>query len=80
MCIRDSVCIEWAPADADLYITSNQSSVGTQRGVHNVFGPALERKGIMKRIKEIDYRGHNQTVWQLFPDKFLKDLENYTRW
>jgi hypothetical protein len=73
-------CIAWVPADANLYITSNESSVGTQRRVHNIFGPALERKGLMKRITEINYRGHTQTVWQIFPDKFLKDLENYPKW
>lgn len=74
------VCINWAPEDAKLFITSNQSTVGTQRGVHNIFGPALERKGLMERISELDYRGHAQTVWQLFPDKFLEDLKRYPTW
>lgn len=73
-------CIKWAPADANLYITSNESKVGTQRRVHNIFGPALERQGTMKRIKELHYRGTDQTVWQLFPDKFLEHLEKYPRW
>lgn len=73
-------CIEWAPPWADLYITSNENSVGTQRLVHNIFGPAMEATGQMKRIKEIDYRGTKQTVWQLFPDKFLEELGKYPRW
>ena len=73
-------CIEWAPAGSRLFITSNQSTVGTQRGVHNVFGPALERKGIMRSVKEVEYRGTVQTVWELFPDKFLDDLYRYPRW
>jgi hypothetical protein len=73
-------CIEWAPEGADLYITSNESSVGTQRRVHNIFGPALEKKGIMKRIKELNYRGHTQTVWQLYSDKFKEDLNKYNKW
>jgi len=73
-------CIEWTPPWADLYITSNESSVGTQRLVHKIFGPAMEATGQMKRIAEIEYRGTNQTVWQLYPDKFLAELGKYPRW
>jgi len=74
------VCIKWAPAQANLYITSNESIVGTQRLVHNIFGPAMETTGQMKRIKEINYRGTKQTVWQLYSDKFLEELGKYPRW
>lgn len=73
-------CIEWTPPWADLYITSNENSVGTQKLVHNIFGPAMEKTGQMKRIKDIQYRGTQQTVWQLFPDKFLEELGKYPRW
>ena len=74
------VCIDWAPKGSSLYITSNESSVGTQRRVHNIFGPALERQGTMKRVKEVFYRGTQQTVWQLFPDQFLAELSMHPRW
>jgi hypothetical protein len=40
----------------------------------------MEATGQMKRIKEIDYRGTRQTVWQLYADKFLKELNNHPRW
>lgn len=73
-------CIEWSPKGSNLYITSNESSVGTQRLVHRIFGPAMEATGQMKRIAEIEYRGTNQTVWQLYPDMFLKELAKYPRW
>ena len=73
-------CIEWTPPWADLYITSNESSTGTQRLVHRIFGPAMEETGQMKRILEMNYRGTNQTVWQLYPDKFYKELGKYPRW
>lgn len=73
-------CIEWAPKGSDLFITTNENAVGTQRAVHRVFGPALERKGIMERVKEITYRGSVQTVWRLNPDRFLEDLARYPRW
>lgn len=74
------VCIKWSPPWADLYITSNENSAGTQRLVHRIFGPAMEALGLMQKVKEINYRGTVQTVWQLFPDKFLKDLEKSPKW
>ncbi len=73
-------CIEWAPKDSKLFITSNESPVGTQRRVHNIFGPLMEKCGMMKRIKDVEYRGHVQTVWELFPDKFYEVLNKYPRW
>jgi len=73
-------CIEWAGSDSKLYITSNENQVGTQRLVHRIFGPAMEKTGQMTRIKEVEYRGTKQTVWQLHQDKFLKELEKYPRW
>jgi hypothetical protein len=73
-------CIEWAPKGSKLYITSNESSVGTQRLVHRIFGPAMEKDGQMKRITEIDYRGTRQTVWELLPDKFYASLEKHGKW
>ena len=73
-------CIKWAPNDSRLYITTNENSVGTQRRVHNIFGPALERQGAMKKIKQMFYRGTDQTVWELYPDVFLNQLEQHPRW
>ena len=74
------VCIEWAPKNSKLYITSNESTTGTQRKVHNIFGPLMEKQGMMKQIKKIFYRGHEQIVWELFPDKFYEVLNKYPRW
>jgi len=34
----------------------------------------------MKRIKEIDYRGTRQTVWEPYAKKFLEELDKYPRW
>jgi hypothetical protein len=73
-------CINWAPKNSRLYITSNESNVGTQSRVHRVYGPLMEKIGMMKKIKNVDYRGHNQTVWELFPDKFYEILNKYPRW
>lgn len=73
-------CINWVPTGSNIYITSNESPIGTQRKVHNIFGPALEKSGQLKKITNIKYRGTMQTVWQLYPDKFLKELEKYDKW
>lgn len=73
-------CIDWAPEGSRLFITSNENETGTQRLVHKIFGPAMEESGQMKRIKNIFYRGTNQTVWELFPDKFYDQLNKYPRW
>jgi hypothetical protein len=73
-------CIDWAPKDSNLYITSNESSVGTQRLVHRIFAPAMESTGQMKRVREMNYRGADQTIWQLYPDKFYQELIKYPRW
>lgn len=73
-------CIEWAPKNSNLYITSNENSTGTQRLVHYIFGPAMEKTGQMKKIKEIFYRETVQTVWQLFPEKFYEELSKHRRW
>jgi chaperonin GroEL (HSP60 family) len=63
-----------------LYITSNENDAGTQKLVHKIFAPAMEKSGQMKRVKDVDYRGTSQTVWQLFPDRFLDELNKYPRW
>jgi hypothetical protein len=73
-------CINWAPDGSNLYITSNENEIGTQRLVHKIFCPAMEESGQMKKIKDVFYRETQQTVWQLFPDIFYKNLEKHKRW
>ena len=69
-------CIEWAGRDKKLYITSNELSAGSQRLVHNIFFPALEKTDQIVKICELDYRGTRQVVWQLLVENFYKNLEN----
>jgi hypothetical protein len=73
-------CLRWVPANSNLYITSNENNYGTQRLVHNIFAPAMEKTGQMKRIKDMYYRGTQQTIWQFFPDKFWEVLNKSPRW
>ena len=73
-------CIEWAGRENNLYITSNENSSGSQRMVHTIFFPTLAKKGIMTKIKDVFYRGTDQTVWQINTEEFLKDLNIYPIW
>jgi hypothetical protein len=69
-------CIEWVADKGDMYITSHPSEVGTQRLVHTIWGPSLEKTGVLTREFEKDYRGHLQTFWKLNADVFLEQLRN----
>jgi hypothetical protein len=73
-------CIEWAPPWEDLYITSHPSEVGTQRLVHTIWGPSLEKTGVLTRAFEKEYRGHVQTFWRLNTNEFLKQLRNVSEY
>jgi hypothetical protein len=72
-------CIDWV-GDADMYITTHPSEVGTQRLVHNIYCPALVETGALSKEYELDYRGHKQTFWKLNKDVFLEQLNKAGRW
>jgi len=74
------LCIEWAPKGSKLYITTSDKDEASMRLVHNLFFPELSKIGIVEKIKNIVYRGAEQTVWQLMPEVFLKNLNRYPRW
>jgi hypothetical protein len=71
-------CIEWAKEP--MYITSHPSEVGTQRLVHTVWGPSLEKTGVLTRAFEREYRGHVQTFWKLNVNVFLTQLGNVPKY
>jgi hypothetical protein len=73
-------CINWVPSNCRMFVTSNESSVGSQRLVHHIFFPTLASKGVVSKIRDVNYRGIDQTVWEMYPDKFLEDLDKYKRW
>jgi hypothetical protein len=71
-------CINWAKGE--LYSTSNESGIASQRLVHRHYFPTLAKLGIVERVCEMNYRNTDQTVWRIYPDKFLANLELYPRW
>jgi hypothetical protein len=72
------VCIAWA--HDPMYITSHSSEVGTQGLVHNIWGPTLEKTGVLSRAFEKKYRGHRQTFWKLNTGVFLDQLNKVKKW
>lgn len=72
-------CISWTGVD-NIYATSNDSRVASQRLVHRHYFPTLEKIGIVEKIKEVNYRNTDQTVWKIHGDRFLENLSKYPRW
>lgn len=73
-------CIEWTGEEKNLYITSNENSSGSQKMVHTIFFPTLEKTGVMTKIKNVFYRGTDQTVWKLNTQQFLRELSISPKW
>jgi hypothetical protein len=70
-------CILWAGKEKNLYITSNESEVGSQKLVHRIYFPHMEKNNNVIRIKDIFYRGTIQTVWKLNTDVFIEQYRKY---
>lgn len=73
-------CIEWAGKDNNLYITSHDGGIGTQKLVHDIYCPALVETGVLTHETELYYRGHLQSFWRLNTDEFLRQLDLYGHW
>jgi hypothetical protein len=74
------VCLEWVNKKGNVYITTSDKDVASMRGVHNIYAPALCKKGVLKNIKDVLYKGTKQTIWQLFSDVFFEELNKYPKW
>lgn len=72
--------IEWCGIESDMYTTSNQLDAGSQRKVHNIYFPLLERQGEFVKAQELHYRGVDQTAWKLNSHIFLENLNRMPRW
>ncbi len=73
-------CIDWVPTNSKMYITTNENESGTQRLVHRIFAPAMEKTGQMKRVTDLFYRGTLQTVWEFYPTVFMQELAKHKTW
>ena len=73
-------CIDWVAGRGRMFATSNASKEASQRLVHSYYFPTLAKLGIVTKIKDVNYRHTDQTVWEIHPDKFFANLEKYERW
>ena len=73
-------CIEWTPPWADLYITSTDQEVGSQRLVNRIFCPALEATGVLEFAGKYLYRNTEQNFWRVNVNRFYEELNTYGRW
>lgn len=72
-------CINWAGTE-NIYATSNFNKQATQRLVHTKYFPMLEKIGLVTKIKNVFYRGTEQTVWKIHAKEMLDDINRYPRW
>lgn len=72
-------CIEWCQSD-NLFATSNENSEGSQKLVHAIYFPTLEKLGIVENTGEVNYRNTTQTVWKINVKAFYDNLRRYERW
>jgi hypothetical protein len=48
--------------------------------VNGIWAKLLSKQGVIKKVKDIFYRGTNQTVWQLNTEEFMKQIDQHTKW
>ena len=73
-------CIEWAGRDKDLYVTTNDLPIATQRLSHRIWAPTHAESGILENVGEKEYRGTIQTFWKLDVERFYNSLNKFPRW
>lgn len=68
------------PINSGLYITSCKKDEASMRLVDGIWAKLLMKQKSLKKIKNVFYRGVEQTVWQLIPKIFLSNLYQHPRW
>lgn len=71
--------IDQLPTNADLIITTNNSTEASQLQVHRTYCPMLERLNVLTDKGTFNYRGHNQTFWNLDRQTLLNQIDYYNK-
>ena len=74
------VCLDYTKNKGTVYITTSDKDIASMKNVHNIYAPALCKKGILKKIKDVFYKGTQQTIWELIPNVFYDSLKNHQKW
>jgi hypothetical protein len=70
------LCIEWAGRNKDLYISSNENDVGTQKIVHRRYCPGLQKIGVVEPPIDLEYRGAIQSFWKFNANVYYEQLKH----
>ena len=68
------------PQDSDCYITSSNKDEASMKQVNGIWAKLLSRQGVLERVKDVFYRGAEQTVWRLNREQFLAQLKRHPQW
>lgn len=69
------VTIEHFGRQNNFYITTHPSDVGTQRAVHTIWAPLMEKTGVVELDTVQEYRGHEQHFWKFNVTEFYKKMK-----
>jgi len=69
------LCVEWAGRDKNLYISSNENDVGTQKIVHRRYCPGLQKIGVVDAPIDLEYRGAIQSFWKFNVNTYYNQLK-----
>jgi len=74
------VTLNALPKDSKCYITSSNKDEASMQKVNGIWAKLLSKQGVIKKVKDVFYRGANQTVWQLNTEEFMKQIDRHTKW
>lgn len=71
------ICINYLGKDKELYLSTNENEVGTQRLVHRIACPTWKEIGVLEAPIELEYRGAIQSFWRVNTEEFYRQMEIY---
>lgn len=69
------MCIKYCGLDTPMYISTNNSKIGSQIKVSRVWAKVMSRHGYIYDPVELDYRNNFQTFWKVNAKKWIDDLK-----
>jgi hypothetical protein len=71
------ICIDYLGKDKDLYLSTNENEIGTQRLVHRIACPIWRKIGVLSDPIELEYRSTIQSFWRVNTEEFYHQMETY---
>lgn len=74
------VILNALPNNSQCYITSSDKDEASMKQVDSIWTKLLSKQGVLEKVKDVFYRGANQTVWLLNSVQFFKQLKQHPQW